>query len=322
MQGCIRAVLVTSLEGPASLEVREVVLPEGRPGETLVEVRAVAPAFPDLLMSQGRYQVKPDLPFSPGSDFAGVVVDPSEGSEFSRGDRVAGCLSFGAAAEILSVPDDRLYPLPPTMSYVEAAALPMNYLTAHFALVTRGGLRPEEWVMVLGASGGVGLASIQVAVGLGARVIAVVSTEERAAAALQAGAHHAVLRDDVPRAPRDLTEGGGVDMVIDVVGGDLTNALRSLAPFGRLMSVGFASGEIPSVKVNRLLLTNTDIRGVESDLLWRHGLSRKAWNELVALVDAGYIAPLVREGGSLADYGQALGALATQSVVGRTVLTV
>jgi NADPH2:quinone reductase len=318
----MRAVRVTSLDGPSSLELVEVEAPLRGPGETLVQVRAVAPAFPDLLMSRGKYQITPELPFSPGSDFAGVVLEPAEGSEYSRGDRVAGCLSFGAAAELLSVPDDRLYPLPPSLSYIDAAALPMNYLTSHFALVTRGGLRPGDWVMVLGASGGVGLASIQVAVGLGAQVIAVVSTNDRAAVARGAGAHRAILREDVPSVARELTDGRGVDIVIDVVGGDMTNALRSLCPFGRVMVVGFASGEIPSVRVNRLLLTNTDVRGVESDLLWQQRLSRRAWDELMPLVDAGHIRPVVRQGGALDVYGAALQELADRTAVGRTVLAV
>jgi NADPH2:quinone reductase len=207
------------------------------------------------------------------------------------------------------------------MTFVEAAALPMNYLTSHFALVTRGGLRAGESVMVLGASGGVGLASVQVAAGLGAHVIAVVSSPERGVVAREAGAGDVVLRDEVPTAVRALTHDRGVDMVIDVVGGDPTNALRSLAPCGRLMAVGFASGDIPTVKVNRLLLTNTDVRGVESDYLWQEGLSRKAWDDLLDLVAAGFIKPVVREGGSLDAYGSALEDLAARSVIGRIVLT-
>jgi len=318
----VRAVRVTGLDGPSHVKVQHVEDPRRRSGETLVEVRAVAPAFPDLLMSQGKYQIKPGLPFSPGSDFAGIVRESSEQSEFSPGDRVAGCLSFGAAAELLCVPDDRLYPVPDRLSYGEAAALPMNYLTSHFALATRGGMRAGDWVMVLGGSGGVGLASIQVAAGLGGRVIAVVSTEDRAAVAVRAGAHHAVLRDQVPQTVRELTGGRGVDIVVDVVGGDMTNALRTLAPLGRVLSVGFASGEIPSVKVNRLLLTNTDVRGVESDYLWQHGLSRKAWDELMTFVESGAVAPVIHQSGSLDDYGDALQELADRTVVGRTVLTV
>lgn len=317
----MRALRVTGFSGPSDLKVVNIPTPKRGADETLVEVRTVAPAFPDLLMSQGKYQVKPDLPFSPGSDFAGVVIETSGSSEFSLGDRVAGCLSYGAAAEILSVPNDRLYPLPAEISFAEGVAIPMNYLTAHFSLVTRGALTPGEWVMVLGATGGVGHASIQVAAGLGAKVIAVVSSAERMAVAVAAGAHHVVLRDELPGVVKELTGGRGVDIVIDVVGGDMTNVLRTLAPFGRVMVVGFASGEIPSVKVNRLLLANTDVRGVESDYLWRQDLSRKAWNELMSLAEGGFIKPRVRECGSLHDYGSALEGLSARSFVGRAVLT-
>lgn len=318
----MRAVCVVKLEGPSALEVLDWDTPMRAADEILVEVRAVAPAFPDLLMSQGKYQVKPKLPFSPGSDFAGVVLESPAGSEFVPGTRVAGCLSYGAAAEQLSVTEDRLYPIPDEMSFVDAAAIPMNYLTSHFALVTRGNMGKGDWVMVLGASGGVGLASIQVAAGFGAQVIAVVSNDERAKAVLEAGAHHVVLRDEVPDKAREITGGRGVDLVVDVVGGDIRNALKSLAPGGRVMAVGFASGEIPTVKVNRLLLTNTDVRGVESDYLWKAGISRAAWDDLMTLSGDGYIKPVVKVGGDLTDYGSALADLAAHSVVGRVVLTV
>ncbi|MEN0135335.1 MAG: NADPH:quinone oxidoreductase family protein [Rhodococcus sp. (in: high G+C Gram-positive bacteria)] len=313
---------VVELEGPSALKVLERAVPVRAADEVLVEVKAVAPAFPDLLMSQGKYQVKPDLPFSPGSDFAGVVLESPKGSEFVPGARVAGCLSYGAAAERVSVTEDRLYPLPDDMGFVEAAAIPMNYLTAHFALVTRGNLTKGDWVMVLGASGGVGLASIQVAAGLGAQVVAVVSDDARAKVAREAGAHHVVLRDEVPDKVRELNNGRGVDLVVDVVGGDIRNALRTLAPGGRVMAVGFASGEIPTVKVNRLLLTNTDVRGVESAYLWTAGISRQAWDDLMVLNGDGYLKPLVQEGGSLGDYAAALENLSARGVLGRVVLTV
>ncbi|GAB24234.1 putative oxidoreductase [Gordonia polyisoprenivorans NBRC 16320 = JCM 10675] len=314
--------MITGLNGPAALQIHDVDDPVRAAGEVLVEVKAVAPAFPDLLMSKGEYQVKPELPFSPGSDFAGVVLDGPADSEFRPGARIAGCLSYGAAAEKLAVTEDRIYPIPDEMSFEDAAALPMNYLTAHFALVTRGGLVKGDTVMVLGASGGVGSAAIQVAAGLGAEVIAVVSSEERAAVAREAGAHHSVLREEVPDRVRQLTDGAGVDIVVDVVGGDIRNALRCLAPFGRVMAVGFASGEIPTVKVNRLLLTNTDVRGVESDYLWTQGTSRQAWDDLLDLSGRGFITPVVRSGGNLDNYGAALENLSARSVIGRIVLTV
>lgn len=317
----MRAVLATNYEGPSGVKVLEVEAPARAENEVLVAVEAVAPAFPDLLLSRGQYQVKPEPPFSPGSDFTGVVLESPPGSEFAPGTRVAGCLSYGAAAEQVSVTEDRLYPLPAALDFVEGAAIPMNYLTAHFALVTRGGLVKGDWVMVLGASGGVGLAAIQVAAGLGAQVVAVVSDDERAKVALEAGAHHAVLRDEVPDKVRDLTGGRGVDLVVDVVGGDIRNALRSLAPLGRVLAVGFASGEIPTVKVNRLLLTNTDVRGVESDYLWTAGISRAAWDELMTLHREGFIKPVVQETGVFDDYAAALNKLDARQVVGRIVLT-
>lgn len=317
----MRAVQVVDHGGPSALRVVEQEAPARARHEVLVEVRAVAPAFPDLLLSQGKYQIKPELPFSPGSDFAGIVLDGPRDSEFRPGARVAGCLRYGAAAELLSVRPDRIYPMPDDLGFEEAAALPMNYLTAHFALATRGQLRAGECVLVLGASGGVGLASVQVAAGLGARVIAVVSTRERGKAALDAGANHLVLREDLPGTVRELSE-RGVDLVVDVVGGDVRDALRTLAPGGRLMAVGFASGEIPSVKLNRLLLTNTDVRGVESDYLWTAGLSRAAWDGLMALRRDGHLRPVLHRVGLLADYGSVLADLAERRVVGRVVLTV
>jgi NADPH2:quinone reductase len=318
----MQAVRITNLDGPAGMRVLEVPPPVRALDEALIEVKAVAPAFPDLLMSRGEYQVAPGLPFSPGSDFAGVVIDSAPQSEFIPGTRVAGCLSFGAAAQRLAVTEDRLYPLPADLSFSEAAALPMNYLTAHFALATRAGLHAGETVLVLGASGGVGLAAIQVAAGLGAQVIAVVSSRQRGNVALEAGAHHAVLRENFTAEARALTDGRGVDAVIDVVGGDIRNALRALAPLGRVLAVGFASGEIPTVKVNRLLLTNTDIRGVESSFLWTAAISRPAWDEIMRLRESGFIKPVVHPGGDLADYGAALRRLEGRDVVGRTVLTV
>lgn len=318
----MRAVCVTNLDGPAGVRVREVPPPARTHDEVLVDVKAVAPAFPDLLMSRGEYQVKPEPPFSPGSDFTGIVLESPVSSEFAPGTRVAGCLSYGAAAERVSVTKDRLYPLPADLDFVQGAAIPMNYLTAHFALVTRGALLKGERVLVLGASGGVGLAAIQVAVGLGAQVIAVVSTQERATVAMQAGAHHAVLRENFVTDARAVTDGRGVDVVVDVVGGDIRNALRALAPLGRVLAVGFASGEIPTVKVNRLLLTNTDIRGVESSLLWTAGISRQAWDDVMTLREAGYIKPVVRADGDLGNYSTALQNLERRDTIGRIVLSV
>ena len=199
----------------------------------------------------------------------------------------------GVAAELVAAPVEATFALPDAMSYDEGAALPMNYLTAHFALVERGGLKAGETVLVHGAAGGVGTATIQVARGYGARTIAVVSSEEKAAIARDAGADEVVPLDGFRDAVKELTAGAGVDVVMDVVGGEVfTDSLRVLATQGRLLVVGFASGQgIPEVKVNRLLLNNVDVRGVGwgAYAMVRPGYMRQQWAELVPLMENGAI---------------------------------
>src|SRR4051795_3505577 len=227
----MRAVQVIEPTGPEHLEVRDV--PEPTPGaeDVLVEVHAVGVSFPDLLLSRGEYQLKPEPPFTLGVDFAGVVVS---GPGFEPGQRVAGVGPYGNAAELVASPVISTFPLPDALSFEEGAALPMNYLTAQFALAERGRLQAGETVLVHGAAGGVGTATIQVAKGYGARTIAVVSTEEKAEVARKAGADETVLLDGFRDEVKELTGGRGVDVIVDVVGGDVfTDSLRSLAPQGR-----------------------------------------------------------------------------------------
>ncbi len=316
----MRSVQVVDLTGVAGIAVREIEPPSRAPGEVLIQVEALAPAFPDVLLSTGSYQVKPELPFSPGSDFAGVVLDADAASEFAPGDRVAGCVGYGAASEVISVPQDRVYPLPETLSFDEAAAIPMNYLTAYYTLAARGDLREGQRVLVTGASGGVGIATVQVATALGAEVFGVVSSAERGAVVRAAGADAVLRRDELPTRLRELTRGHGIDVVVDVVGGDVTDLLRVLAPEGRLMIVGFASGEIPVVKTNRLLLGNTDVRGVESAHLFRTGGSRAVWDRLMTMVSKGLIHPDVVDGGGLDQYAAVVEALGNRTARGRAVL--
>src|SRR5690349_1092382 len=262
----MRAARVTRLDGPAAVEILDVPEPteDGPFGpQILVDVHAVGISFPDLLMSRGEYQMKPELPFTLGVDFAGVVRSAPDGTGFTAGDRVAACLGHGGAAETVGLGPDSVFPLPDNLSLEQGAALPMNYLTAQFALAERAGIRAGETVLVHGAAGGVGTATIQVAKGYGARVIAVVSTEEKAAVARRAGADEVVGVDGFLAATKELTGNKGVDIVVDVVGGDLfTDSLRALGAQGRLLVVGFAGGGIPEVKANRLLLNNIDVRGV------------------------------------------------------------
>src|SRR5689334_3968754 len=313
----MRALQVTTLDGPGALEVRDIPEPqaEGPFGpQVLVDVHAVGVSFPDLLLSKGEYQLKPDLPFTLGVDFAGVVRSAPDGSGLAPGDRVAACLPYGGAGETVGVGTDSVFPLPDRLSFEQGAAIPMNYLTAQFALRERGQVREGETVLVHGAAGGVGTATLQVAKGYGARTIAVVSTDEKAEVARAAGADEVVRADGFLAAVKELTGGQGVDLVMDVVGGDLfTDSLRALAPQGRLLVVGFVAGSIPEVKVNRLLLNNVDVRGVGwgAYAMVRPGFMAAQWRELEPMMAAGTIAPPLSHefGGSayrLEDFGRAL----------------
>jgi NADPH2:quinone reductase len=324
----MRAVQVTSLGGPSAVEVREVLEPgeEGPFGpQVLVEVHTVGISFPDLLLSKGEYQLKPDLPFTLGVDFAGVVRAAPDGSGLSPGDRVAACLPHGGAAETVGLGPDSVFPLPDALSFEQGAAIPMNYLTAQFALKERGHVREGETVLVHGAAGGVGTATIQVAKGYGARTIAVVSTDEKADVARRAGADEVVRSDGFLQAVKDLTGGRGVDLVMDVVGGDLfTDSLRALAPQGRLLVVGFVAGSIPEVKVNRLLLNNIDVRGVGwgAYAMVRPGFMADQWRELEPMMAAGLIDPPIGATYELEDFGRALAEMDDRRTLGKTVIRV
>jgi NADPH2:quinone reductase len=324
----MRAARVTSLEGPAAITVEEVDEPsvDGPFGEqALVEVHAVGTSFPDLLLSKGEYQLKPDLPFTLGVDFAGVVRHAPAGSGLTVGDRVACCLPYGGAAEVVGLGVDSVFPLPDELSFEQGAAIPMNYLTAQFALAERGGLKAGETVLVHGAAGGVGTATLQVAKGYGARTIAVVSTEAKAEVARRAGADEAVLVDGFLPAVKELTGGAGVDVVLDVVGGDVfTDSLRALGPQGRLLVVGFTGGGIPEVRVNRLLLNNIDVRGVGwgAYAMVRPGFMSAQWDELLPMMRSGVIDPPIGATYPLEEMGRALTEMEQRRTLGKTVLTI
>ena len=318
----MRAVQVISPTGPADVVVHDVPEPEPKPGEVLVEVRSVGISFPDLLLSKGEYQLRPEPPFTLGVDFAGVVV---EGDGFTPGQRVAGVAGYGNAAERVASPADTTFALPDSLSFDEGAALPMNYLTAQFALAERAGLRAGETVLVHGAAGGVGTATIQVAKGYGARTIAVVSTQEKAAVARAAGADETVLLDGFKDAVLGLTDGRGVDVVVDVVGGSVfTDSLRSLRTQGRLLVVGFTAGAIPAVKVNRLLLNNVDVRGVGwgAYAMVRPGYMQEQWTELLPMMESGVVKPPIGTTYELEEFGQALTDMAERRTLGKSVVKV
>jgi NADPH:quinone reductase len=320
----MRAAQVLDTTGPADVVIRDVPEPTPGPDDVLVEVHSVGVSFPDLLLSKGEYQLKPDVPFALGVDFAGVVVSGADG--FEPGQRVAGVGGYGGAAELVASPAMSTFALPDHVSFDEGAALPMNYLTAQFALAERGQLRAGETVLVHGAAGGVGTASIQVAKGYGARTIAVVSTPEKADVARAAGADEAVLLDGFKDAVAELTGGQGVDLVVDVVGGDaFTDSLRSLAPQGRLLVVGFAAGQgIPQVKVNRLLLNNVDVRGVGwgAYAMARPGYMQQQWAELLPMLESGVVKPPIGATYAFDEFAQALLDMDARKTLGKSVVHV
>jgi NADPH2:quinone reductase len=234
-------------------------------------------------------------------------------------------LPYGGGAEVVALGADSVFPLPDNVSFEAGAALPMNYLTAQFALATRAQLQAGETVLVHGAAGGVGTATIQVAKGYGARVIAVVSTEEKGEVARRAGADEVVLVEGFLAAVKELTGGAGVDVVMDVVGGDLmTDSLRALGPLGRLLVVGFTGGSIPQVRVNRLLLNNIDVRGVGwgAYAMARPGFMRRQWDDLVPMLESGVVDPPIGATYAFDEMGRALDDLAERRTLGKAVLTV
>ena len=321
----MRALQVTSLDGPDAVQVADVPEPTPNPGDVVVEVKAVGVSFPDLLLSRGEYQMKPEPPFQLGVDFAGVVRSAPDGSGFATGDRVACVLPWGGGAEVVALGPDSVFPLPDNVSFEAGAALPMNYLTAQFALATRAGVKQGETVLVHGAAGGVGTATIQVAKGYGARTIAVVSSDEKAVVAKAAGADAAVLVDGFLAAAKELTDGTGVDVVVDVVGGDLmTDSLRALAPLGRLLVVGFTGGSIPEVRVNRLLLNNIDVRGVGwgAYAMVRPGFMREQWDALVPMMESGVVDPPIGRTYTFDEMGAALTDMAERRTLGKSVVVV
>jgi NADPH:quinone reductase len=320
----MRSVQVARLEGPQGVDVVDVPEPTPDDGDVLVEVRALGVSFPDLLLSKGEYQLKPDLPFQLGVDFAGVVRSAPPDAGFMAGDRVACCLPYGGGADVVAISPDSVFPLPERLTFEQGAALPMNYLTAQFALATRGHLAKGETVLVHGAAGGVGTASLQVAKGYGAHTIAVVSTDEKGEIARAAGADEVVRLEGFAKSVKELTDGRGVDIVVDVVGGDImTDSLRSLAVEGRLLVVGFTAGEIPTVKVNRLLLNNIDVRGVGwgAFAMVRPGYMRQQWDALLPMMESGVVDPPIGATYPVDDVRQALTDMAERRTLGKSVLT-
>ncbi len=321
----MRAVQITSLDGPSAVTVGEVAEPAAAPGQVLIDVHVAGVTFPEVLQTRGAYQVKPQLPFVPGSEVAGVVRSAPDGAPVRAGDRVAAFPGLGGFAEVVAVIPQAVFPLSDAVSFEVGASLPMNYLTVHFALTRRARLQAGETVLVHGAAGGVGTAAVQFARALGARVIAVTSTPGKAEVARAAGAHEVVDADGFRAQVGALTAGRGVDVVVDPVGGErFTDSLRSLAPEGRLLVIGFTGGEIPTVKVNRLLLNNVAVVGVGWGAFWMADLNylQQQWAEVRPLVDSGALSPVIGSTHRLEDAAAALAELDERRARGKVLLAV
>jgi NADPH2:quinone reductase len=323
----VRAVRVIQLAGPGGIEVADdAPEPEIRTDMLLIDAHSAGVSFPDLLLSQGLYQIKLDPPFTLGSECAGTVKVAAEGSGFEVGQPVISFTSVGAFADTVAAPVQSTVPLPEGLTMAEGAGLVMNYHTAHFALLRRGTLEAGETLLIHGAGGGVGTAATQVAKAAGARVLAVASDEAKRQAAADAGADEVIdSAGDWRDAVKELTDGRGVDAVFDPVGGDrFDESLKAMAAEGRLIVIGFASGRIPSVTVNRLLFRNTSVVGAA----WGHfALERPEYFKQVAadlerMIAEGFVKPVIGSHYPLEGASEALDALLERRALGKIVLDI
>ncbi|MBV1806331.1 NADPH:quinone oxidoreductase family protein [Pseudomonas viridiflava] len=314
--------------GPAStLVLEDIPAPDIKKNEILLDVHAAGVNFPDTLIIEGKYQFKPPFPFSPGGEAAGVISTVGEKvTHLKPGDRVMALTGWGSFAEQVAVPNYNVLPIPESMDFTIAAAFSMTYGTSMHALKQRANLQPGETLLVLGASGGVGLAAVEIGKALGARVIAAASSAEKLEVAKNAGADELInytdtsLKDEIKR----LTNGNGADVIYDPVGGDLFDqAIRAIAWNGRLLVVGFASGRIPELPVNLALLKGASVVGV----FWGSFAQRQPqdnaanFKQLFAWFEEGKLKPLVSQVYPLERAGEAIDALGQRRAVGKVVVS-
>jgi NADPH2:quinone reductase len=291
----------------------------------VVDVRAAGVSFPELLQTRGEYQLKPPLPFVPGSEVGGVVRSAPEGAGVGEGDRVAAFCMLGGFAEVAVAPEFLTFKLPEQLDFAQGAALILNYHTAYFSLKLRGRLAEGDSVLVHGAAGGVGTATLQIAKGLGARTFAVVSSDEKERVAREAGADEVVRSDGPWKDEIKELSGGGVDVVVDPVGGDrFTDSLRSLREGGRIVVVGFTGGSIPEVKVNRLLLNNVEVVGAGwgAYVMGKPDVNRQIGAALQPLIADGSVKPIIGERFPLEEAAKALAVIDERRATGKVVLDV
>jgi NADPH2:quinone reductase len=324
----MKAVLCKAFGPPESLVVEDIPSPTPGPGEAVIAVKAASVNFPDVLIIENKYQLKPPLPFSPGSELAGIVKVAGSGvTNFKSGDRVMAITGYGAFAEEVKTEARRMIAIPPGMDFATAAAFGLTYATSEHALVDRGALKAGETLLVLGAAGGVGLAAIEIGKILGARVIACASTDAKLAVCREHGADDTInyATEDLRERIKALTNGTGADVVYDPVGGAYTElALRSMAWRGRLLVIGFAAGDIPKIPLNLPLLKGLSIVGV----YWGEWTRREPQNfaEAMARLGGWYalgkLKPHISATFPLERAADALTLMAQRKVIGKVVLTV
>lgn len=326
----MRAILIREHGEPDSLKIEEIPTSAVAEDEVLIDVHAISINYPDLLVITGKYQILPPRPFSPGKDAAGVVrAVGKKVTTCKPGDRVIAQVEYGAYAEQLVTHESNCFVMPDGMPFTDASALGLVYQTAHYALVERGQLRPGETVLVNGAGGGVGLATVQIAKALGATVLAGVRNEGHSKLARENGADHIIdlgvdnLRDDLRRQVHQATGGRGADVVIDPIGGDAFDAsLRAMAWRGRMVVIGFAAGRIPTIKANYLLVKNISVSGLqwsdyrERDPAW----VRRVQEEIFDLYSAGKLKPNVMKTFPMSQFAEALALVKNGKVHGKVVL--
>ncbi len=318
--------IVRELGGPAALEREDAADAPAGHGQVAIDVEAIGCNFFDTLITQGKYQVKPELPFAPGAEVAGTVGEVGEGVRgLAIGDRVTALLAYGGFASRVIVPPERVFPMPEGMSVEDAAALGLVYQTSYVALVPRASLQAGETLLVHAAAGGVGLAAVQIGVALGARVIGTAGSADKLALVRQNGADAVInyREEDFVERVRELTNGRGADVIYDPVGGDtFDRSMKCIAFNGRLLVIGFASGKIPSAEMNRVLLKNISLVGLHWGLYFDKdpAVLRDAQRAIFDLYARGKISPLISATYPLKDAAAALDALGSRQTTGKVVL--
>jgi NADPH2:quinone reductase len=322
----MQAMLVEQWGEPEAMVLRELPDPKPGKGQVAIDVKAIGCNFFDILIAQGKYQVKPPLPFSPGGEVAGVVRAVGEGvTGLAVGDRVFAMLGYGGFATSCLAPAAGTVKMPDSMSYEHGAAFGVVYQTSYFGLVYRAALQPGETLLVHAAAGGVGLAAVQIGKALGARVLATAGSAAKLDIARQHGAEAAFdySTADWVEQVKEATGGRGADVIYDPVGGDLVDlSLKCIAFSGRFLVIGFASGTIPSVQLNRVLLKNIAIVGLHWGAYRQHDPEKipQAMRELFALYERGLVTPLVSSQYPLARAADALAEIASRRSVGKVLL--